>query len=46
MFPRRDGIILGGTFEHDNWSLLPDPETTTSILEGHTEIMKQSGEQS
>jgi D-amino-acid oxidase len=43
MFPRRDGIILGGTFEHDNWSLQPDPETTTEILEGHTEIMKQAG---
>jgi glycine/D-amino acid oxidase-like deaminating enzyme len=43
MFPRRDGIILGGTFDRDDWSLLPDPEQTTSILEGHAEIMKQSG---
>ena len=46
MFPRRDGIILGGTFDHDDWSLQPNPEQTTEILEGHTEIMKHSGEQS
>jgi D-amino-acid oxidase len=40
MFPRRDGIILGGTWDHDNWSLAPDPEQTTGILEAHAEIMK------
>jgi D-amino-acid oxidase len=40
MFPRHDGIVLGGTFDHDNWSLAPDPAQTTSILEGHAEIMK------
>jgi D-amino-acid oxidase len=40
MFPRRDGIILGGTFDHDNWSLAPSSEQTTQILNAHTEIMK------
>jgi glycine/D-amino acid oxidase-like deaminating enzyme len=40
MFPRRDGIILGGTWDHDDWSLAPDPEQTTGILEAHAEIMK------
>jgi glycine/D-amino acid oxidase-like deaminating enzyme len=40
MFPRRDGIILGGTFDHGNWSLTPNPEQTTGILEAHAEIMK------
>ena len=40
MFPRRDGIILGGTFDHDDWSLAPKPEQTTRILESHAEIMK------
>ena len=40
MFPRRDGIILGGTWDHDNWNLEPDPKTTTAILEEHAEIMK------
>ena len=44
MFPRRDGIILGGTFDHDDWSLQPNPEQTTEILEGHTEIMKHSSD--
>ena len=42
MFPRRDGIILGGTWDHDDWNLNPDPETTTAILDGHAEIMKGS----
>ena len=40
MFPRRDGIVLGGTFDHDVWSTDPDPQTTTRILEGHAEVMK------
>ena len=25
MFPRADGIILGGTFERDQWDTTPDP---------------------
>jgi glycine/D-amino acid oxidase-like deaminating enzyme len=40
MFPRRDGIVLGGTWDHDDWSLEPDPEQATGILEAHLEIMK------
>jgi D-amino-acid oxidase len=40
MFPRRDGIILGGTWDHGDWSLAPNPEQTTRILETHAEIMK------
>jgi glycine/D-amino acid oxidase-like deaminating enzyme len=40
MFPRRDGIVLGGTWDHDDWSLTPDPDQATEILEGHMEIMK------
>lgn len=40
MFPRRDGIILGGTFDYDDWSLEPKPEQTTEMLEAHAEIMK------
>ncbi|HEV7681600.1 MAG TPA: FAD-dependent oxidoreductase [Pyrinomonadaceae bacterium] len=42
MFPRRDGIVLGGTWDHDNWNLEPDPETTTRILAANSEIMKGS----
>jgi glycine/D-amino acid oxidase-like deaminating enzyme len=40
MFPRNDGIILGGTWDHDDWSLTPNPEQATNILNAHTEIMK------
>jgi glycine/D-amino acid oxidase-like deaminating enzyme len=40
MFPRRDGIILGGTWDHGDWSLTPNPEQANSILESHMAIMK------
>src|SRR6185295_13196335 len=40
MFPRADGIVLGGTFDHGDWSLTPKPEQTTEILQSHAEIMK------
>ena len=40
MFPRRDGIILGGTFEHRNWSLEPDADQITRILEANASISK------
>jgi glycine/D-amino acid oxidase-like deaminating enzyme len=42
MFPRRDGIILGGTWDRDDWSLAPDPQQTTSILEGHMSIINRA----
>jgi len=32
MFPRRDGILLGGTHDRGNWSLDPDPAATDRIL--------------
>jgi D-amino-acid oxidase len=35
MFPRPDGIILGGTFELDEWSTVPDPRTIAGILDSH-----------
>ena len=40
MFPRRDGIILGGTWERNRWQLEPDAEQITGILDAHAEIMK------
>jgi D-amino-acid oxidase len=40
MFPRHDGIILGGTWEHNDWTLAPKPEQTTQIFDAHAEIMK------
>lgn len=41
MFPRRDGIILGGTFDHDDWSLAPRAEQAAQILDEHAEIMRR-----
>ena len=38
MFPRRDGILLGGTFERENWSLEPDPNAAERILNGHAHV--------
>jgi glycine/D-amino acid oxidase-like deaminating enzyme len=35
MFPRPDGIILGGTFELDQWDTTPDPATIQRIVAGH-----------
>jgi D-amino-acid oxidase len=40
MFPRRDGVLLGGTFEHGNWSLDVDEETRTRILTGHRALFE------
>ena len=35
MIPRSDGILLGGTFERDEWSTTPDPAATRRIINGH-----------
>ena len=32
MFPRRDGIVLGGSFDRDVWNTEPDTGTTERIL--------------
>jgi D-amino-acid oxidase len=40
MFPRSDGILLGGTFDRNDWSLDVNPEHSNYILNTHTEIMK------
>ena len=42
MFPRRDGIVLGGTWDRNDWSLAPNPEHTTRILEGHISLMSRA----
>ena len=41
MFPRRDGIILGGTHDRDEWRLDVDPLVTARILENHGAIFGQ-----
>jgi glycine/D-amino acid oxidase-like deaminating enzyme len=35
MFPRADGIILGGTFERDVWEVTPDPADIARIVRSH-----------
>jgi glycine/D-amino acid oxidase-like deaminating enzyme len=40
MFPRADGVILGGTFEAGNWSMDADAATTTRIIEGNAQIAR------
>src|SRR5438270_1407260 len=35
MFPRADGILLGGTFELDQWDATPDPQTIARIIDNH-----------
>jgi D-amino-acid oxidase len=38
MFPRSDGILLGGTFERGNWTLDPDAAAMERILDGHRQF--------
>jgi len=38
MFPRADGILLGGTFEYDEWSTTPEPATIARILASHQRL--------
>ena len=35
MFPRADGIILGGTFERDVWEPVPEPAAIDRIVRSH-----------
>ncbi len=38
MFPRSDGIVLGGTFELDQWDTTPDPAAIARILASHKQF--------
>ncbi len=38
MFPRHDGILLGGTHEEGNWSLDVDAAQTERIVSGHAAL--------
>jgi D-amino-acid oxidase len=40
MFPRRDGILLGGTHETGNWNLEPDREAEARIIAAHAEVFR------
>ncbi|HEX6053006.1 MAG TPA: FAD-dependent oxidoreductase [Gemmatimonadaceae bacterium] len=41
MFPRRDGIVLGGTHDRGEWRLDADPAVTDRILTNHRAIFEQ-----
>jgi glycine/D-amino acid oxidase-like deaminating enzyme len=38
MFPRADGILIGGTFERDRWETVPEPATIERIVSSHREL--------
>jgi D-amino-acid oxidase len=38
MFPRHDGIVLGGTFDRGVWEMEPDPAVTERILRVNGEL--------
>lgn len=40
MFPRKDGIVLGGTSEPGNWSAEPNQQEIDRILRGHAKISR------
>jgi D-amino-acid oxidase len=46
MFPRRDGILLGGTHERGVETLEPNLEAEQRILAGHREIFERMRETS
>ncbi len=41
MFPRRDGILLGGTFERGEWSLDVNEEEKRRVVEGHIQFFRR-----
>ena len=40
MFPRPDGVLLGGTHEMGNWDLAPNREAESRIVAAHTQIFR------
>ncbi len=43
MFPRPDGIVLGGTFERGEWSTQPEPAAIERILASHRRLFAGLG---
>ncbi|HEV8146407.1 MAG TPA: FAD-dependent oxidoreductase, partial [Bryobacteraceae bacterium] len=41
MFPRRDGILLGGSHERRDWNLEVDPATTERVLRENGELFSK-----
>ena len=38
MFPRNDGILLGGTFERGEWDATPQPADIRRIMRSHRRL--------
>jgi glycine/D-amino acid oxidase-like deaminating enzyme len=38
MFPRADGIVLGGTHVRGDWTLEPDLAAKSRVLAGHAKV--------
>ena len=38
MFPRRDGVVLGGSHQRGEWTLDPDPDEAARILRSQREF--------
>jgi glycine/D-amino acid oxidase-like deaminating enzyme len=41
MFPRRDGVLLGGTFERGDWTLDVNEAEKKRVVEGHMELFRR-----
>ena len=41
MFPRNDGILLGGTHQAEVWSLEPDLQAKAQIISEHARIFRE-----
>ncbi|YCM44778.1 FAD-dependent oxidoreductase [Verrucomicrobiaceae bacterium 227] len=44
MFPRSDGIVLGGTYQKRRWDLAPNAEDRKRIIQAHQKIFSQMAE--
>jgi glycine/D-amino acid oxidase-like deaminating enzyme len=43
MFPRQDGILLGGTHERDSWNIEPDAATVERVLRENAAVLGGAG---
>ena len=43
MFPRSDALVLGGTFERDDFTRQPEAEETERIIMEHQKLFSQFG---
>lgn len=41
MFPRSDGVLLGGSFEAGQWDVTPDPAVAERILRSHAQLFTE-----